>query len=194
MFGAGWAIPSAPTAPAAVVVLLKVVWDRAITRLFALARTAQHHDSAPAPTESLAARCCRLSGTRARNPQALFDPAPDPSRYCGVQYCDTRSAMIAAESHTASTLFLFVDESGNSDFSAKGTRYFLLAGVVALDSLTSAQRPCCASRPTARIGSRRCWTKRSTRIGTTSRSRSSRGTGSASGRTCRRRACRASML
>jgi len=33
MLGAGWSVTSSPTAPAAVVVLLKVPWDRANTKL-----------------------------------------------------------------------------------------------------------------------------------------------------------------
>ena len=36
------------------------------------------------------------------------------------------------------TLFIFIDESGNFDFSNRGTRYFVMAGVAALSPLDSA--------------------------------------------------------
>lgn len=36
------------------------------------------------------------------------------------------------------TLFIFVDESGNFDFTARGTRHFLMAGIVALSPYVSA--------------------------------------------------------
>lgn len=38
------------------------------------------------------------------------------------------------------TLFIFIDESGNFDFSSIGTRHFALAAVTAIDPLSSSQR------------------------------------------------------
>ena len=44
----------------------------------------------------------------------------------------------ASDGVSPRTLFIFVDESGNFDFTERGTRHFLMAGVVALSPYVSA--------------------------------------------------------
>lgn len=46
--------------------------------------------------------------------------------------------MSATGNPVPNTLFLFIDESGNFDFSSKGTKHFVMAGVAALAPLSSA--------------------------------------------------------
>lgn len=45
--------------------------------------------------------------------------------------------MTSSESSLPHTLFVFIDESGNFDFSAKGTRHFVMASIAALSPMKS---------------------------------------------------------
>lgn len=46
--------------------------------------------------------------------------------------------MLAVGNPVPDTLFIFIDESGNFDFSGRGTRHFVMAGVIALAPLDTA--------------------------------------------------------